>query len=70
MKDQDHAMTIEHVSMVENVSESQHVTRLNQHAAKERRKKYVLWKIRQTTTVNAKQVSLVIGVRRPTLVIQ
>ena len=63
-------MTIEHVSMVEHVLESQHVMRLNQHVATERKKKYVPWKIRQTTIVNAKSVSLVIGVRRLTLAIQ
>ena len=69
MIDGDHVMMIKHVSMVENVSEIQLRIRPNQHVVKDYKKKYVLYKIRQTTIVNAKQGSLVIGVKRLTLVI-
>ena len=56
--------------MVENVLGTQSAIRLDQHVVKDCKRKYVPWKIRQTTIVNAKKVSLVIGVRRPTLAIQ
>ena len=39
-KEQDLATTIEHVSMVESVSENHHTMRMNQRAVKEWRKKY------------------------------
>jgi len=56
--------------MVESVSETRLVIKVNPHVVKDCKRKYAPWKIRQITIVNAKQVSLVIGVRRPMLAIQ
>ena len=63
-------MTIKHVLMVVNALETRLAIKLNQHVVKDFKKKYVQWKIHQTTIANAKLVSPDIGVKRPMLAIQ